>query len=626
MVFTFPNIRGRKAVALILFISALTRVAIFQTAPSDDVNRYLWEGKLYSQNISPYTYTADNEAYLPHRDQYWVDMNHKDNPTAYPPLAQHAFRLINGLGYTPISYKAVFLVIDLFLIAIILALLHHYKRPKRWALLYSLSPISLLSFAGEGHFDILMVLCLTFSTLALAKRWLIPCGIAVGLAISIKIMAIVAAPIILLKTGVKGISAAIITCIIPVALHFEDTIQMAKGLINFGANFRFNAPMNQFMVDVLHFSKDTGSKICILLFLISWGIGFWLCIKNKFWISLNFCFGGLIFFAPIVHFWYLSWLLPFIALRPSLPWLTLSLTTPIYFLVWNELENTGIWELPPWARILFWLPFIIAALMHLPRHLISLYHFITRPSLPERNLDEQTWSIVIPTLKIDNNLLELIDHLEQQNKHPNELVIVHSSQAPETTPLSEYFNIKVIQSKIGRGIQIKTGVEAATSDWCLILHADNRLLLDTFDNLKQAIKRNRDIVGGSLGQRFNRSALGLLLIESMNDFRASFLQTSFGDQNQFFHRKTVIDNNVLTDQPLMEDVEMSDRLRLHGDTLHIAHESTVSAEKWKKKTYWKRFFTIVGFYFQYRVLFYSADKRAELSKEFYKTYYQVKSS
>jgi len=110
----------------------------------------------------------------------------------------------------------------------------------------------------------------------------------------------------------------------------------------------------------------------------------------------------------------------------------------------------------------------------------------------------------------------------------------------------------------------------------------------------------------------------------MNDFRATLLNTSFGDQNQFFHRQTALDKHILTDQPLMEDVEMSDRLSQQGEILHLAHESTVSAEKWKKSNFWKRFFTIVGFYLKYRLLFFSREKRNHLSKDFYVTYYPQK--
>jgi len=621
MVFTFPKFCTVRSIVWIMTVATAARLAVFPTAPSDDVNRYLWEGKLYAQGISPYENVGSHESYLQHRDHYYDGMNHKDTPTAYPPFALHCFSLINKIGYSPTSYKIVFLLLDVMLIAVILALLSHYQRPLQWALIYALSPLSILSFAAEGHFDIVMVLFLMLSILAMAKKWIIPCGIAVGLAISVKIMAAVVAPIILLKTGMKGILAGFITCLIPVAIHYQDSLDMMLGLINFGSNFRFNGPANDFIVHAFGTSHDFAGSLCTLLFFVSWGIGFGLCVKNKFWSSINFCLGSLIFFSPIVHFWYLTWLLPFIALRPSLPWITMSVSMPLYFTVWSQLESNGYWGMPIWARILFWLPFIIACLMHLPRHTISLYHSLTAP-ISHRSADAPRWSIVIPTLNIDDRLKNLILALEKQDTLPQEVVIVCSSNSEEKNSiLSDNFDIKVIQSPVGRGIQIKAGIEATEKDWCLVLHGDNKLQLDTFTKLNAAILANPDIVGGSLGQRFDRSAPGLLLIEAMNDFRASLLQTSFGDQNQFFHTETAHRKGILTDQPLMEDIEMSDRLRLHGDTLHLAHESSVSAEKWKKKTYWSRFFTIVGFYAKYRALFYSAEKRANLSKRFYKKYY-----
>ena len=621
MVFTFPKLCPKQSIIWIMAIAAASRIAVFPTSASDDINRYLWEGKLYAQGVSPYTNVGSHESYVKYRDHYYEGMNHKGTPTAYPPLALHCFGLINKLGYSPTSYKFVFFLLDLLLIAVILALLRHYQRPIQWALLYALSPISILAFTAEAHFDVVMVLFLMLSILAMAKKWIIPCGIAVGLAISVKIMAAVAAPIILLKTGVKGIATGIITCLIPIVIHYQDSLDMMRGLYNFGSKFRFNGPANDFIVNTFGTTQDFAGTICTVLFFISWGIGFWLCVKNKFWASINFCLGGLIFFAPIIHFWYLTWLLPFIAIRPSLPWVTLSLTMPLYFTVWTQFEETANWGMPTWARIMFWLPFIIACVMHLPRHIISLYHSFTGP-ISHRAKETPSWSVVIPSLKIDERLKKLIHKLEQQTIVPDEVVIVCSTEMNEGAELkSESFSIKVIQAPMGRGIQIKTGVETVEKEWCLVLHADNDLQRNTFEKVNSAILANQDIVGGSLGQRFDRSAPGLLLIESMNDFRASLLQTSFGDQNQFFHTKTAVNNGVLTDQPLMEDIEMSDRLRLHGETLHLAHESTVSAEKWKKKTYWSRFFTIIGFYAKYRSLFYSAEKRAELSKNFYKKYY-----
>ena len=42
-----------------------TRLAVFPSAPSDDSNRYLWEGRLITEGISPYATTADDDRLAP---------------------------------------------------------------------------------------------------------------------------------------------------------------------------------------------------------------------------------------------------------------------------------------------------------------------------------------------------------------------------------------------------------------------------------------------------------------------------------------------------------------------------------------------------------------------------------
>ena len=107
----------------------------------------------------------------------------------------------------------------------------------------------------------------------------------------------------------------------------------------------------------------------------------------------------------------------------------------------------------------------------------------------------------------------------------------------------------------------------------------------------------------------------------MNEFRATLHHTSFGDQNQFLHRQTALDHDILTEQPLMEDVEISDRLNQLGDTLYLATEGSVSAQKWNTGNFGKRFLTIIEFCLKYRILFYSRKKRLALSQRFYRRYY-----
>jgi hypothetical protein len=75
--------------------------------------------------------------------------------------------------------------------------------------------------------------------------------------------------------------------------------------------------------------------------------------------GLFFAFGALLLLSPTVHFWYLSWVLVFLPLRPTLSWLVLSLTAGAYFVTYGVVAQTGHWRLPEWAVAVHWLPFFV---------------------------------------------------------------------------------------------------------------------------------------------------------------------------------------------------------------------------------------------------------------------------
>ena len=183
-------------------------------------------------------------------------------------------------------------------------------------------------------------------------------------------------------------------------------------------------------------------------------------------------------------------------------------------------------------------------------------------------------------------------------------------------------NIQSTKTELGRGGQIKAGVEIAQAEWVVVFHSDGVLSGHALSRLAESLQRNPTVIGGALGQRFTDSRAGLLLIEAMNEFRAALMQTSFGDQTQFFHRKTALDQGVLTQQPLMEDVEMSDRLNALGDTLYLGEEGKISARKWLTGHFWKRFFTVIEFCLRYRIFAYTREQRSTLSHQFYERYYR----
>ena len=98
-VFSFPTFRSRRALLLAIWVPAiLLRILLLPTAASDDVSRYLFEGKLVRLGINPYAQTADSASIAQHRDTQWEMMNHKDKSTAYPPLSQLIFASFPSCG------------------------------------------------------------------------------------------------------------------------------------------------------------------------------------------------------------------------------------------------------------------------------------------------------------------------------------------------------------------------------------------------------------------------------------------------------------------------------------------------------------------------------------------------
>lgn len=313
--------------------------------------------------------------------------------------------------------------------------------------------------------------------------------------------------------------------------------------------------------------------------------------------------------------------MPFIALSPRASWLSLSVTVGLYFLVWQQLEFTNTWVMPVYARWLFWLPFFA----------IGCWQILGRKRLFDTSVRHLTktntsLSIVIPTKNAGEGLAHALTSIPRELV--DEIIIVDAGSTDSSiASLPPEYNCRVIQSPAGRGLQIKTGVEQANSAWVLILHADAQLTPNSITQLRQHIITNPALVGGCLGQRFDSTGIGLLLVETLNEMRGLFARTSFGDQAQFLHRQTAIDHGVLTEQPLMEDVEISDRLRQLGQVSYLGSEVTVSAEKWRKHPFWQRFRLIVQYFFRYRLMLWKpAAQRKALAEQLVLEYYSSSNS
>lgn len=621
-VFLFPQFKGSRTVVLAIWIPAiLLRLLLLPTAVSDDVSRYLFEGKLVRAGVSPYAQTVDSERLTEYRDVQWEAINHKDKSTAYPPLAELAFAVIGGVSYQALAYKVVFVLADLLTLGAVLQLLRRRGLSLAFSGLYALNPIVLLAYAGEAHFDSLMVAALVWAVCAAEAgrtKWAVA---MVSVATGIKWITLPLIPFFAGKRLVVGGLIAVGVLLLPAVYFFESIESLLPALFDFGGTRSFNGLVYDCLLRGVGLSRSVCSGIVIVLFgtVILWR-WFWR-ERAPLDCHLRWILGALIMLSPTVHFWYLAWILPFVCLRPSLPWVTFSLTGGVYFCVWMNAD----WCLALWQQCLFWGPFVLACAYEVWSTRGRVIWPVTARSSQAKTL--RSVAVVIPALNVEAELPAALASVERQTVAVSEVVVVDAGSTDATVALaaSSALAVRVLSSVRGRGLQIAAGIEAAHADWVVVLHADAELAPDAIECLVRAVSHNVDVVGGALGQRFADGNPELLPIELLNDLRGVFTRTAFGDQVQFFHRTTALRFKLMPKQPLMEDVESSWRTRECGGFLFLGQPCLVSHQKWNPKEWLKRFRLVMRIVSKYRWARLHGRRQAEaLSEEQYAEYYSTR--
>lgn len=184
---------SRLTLWIIVVFAVLFNVILLPTKPtlSDDMFRYVWDGRVQAHGTSPYRYppNAPELIDLQRGDAVvWANINRKESVTVYPPGAQLAYALTwRIVGDSVTGFKAIFVLAELlgaWLLARLLRVLH---QPPERILIYLWSPLLIFEVAHAGHVDGLMLPLLILAFYARVTDHHRVLGIALGLATSIKL-------------------------------------------------------------------------------------------------------------------------------------------------------------------------------------------------------------------------------------------------------------------------------------------------------------------------------------------------------------------------------------------------------------------------------------------------------
>jgi rSAM/selenodomain-associated transferase 2 len=142
--------------------------------------------------------------------------------------------------------------------------------------------------------------------------------------------------------------------------------------------------------------------------------------------------------------------------------------------------------------------------------------------------------------------------------------------------------VRLLASPRGRARQMNAGARAAWGDILLFLHADTWLPEGGLGAVSAALDDAR-VVGGRFDVRFDSPRPVLRMIAFFMNLRSRASGISTGDQAIFVRREVFEMMGGYPDMPLMEDIELSRRLKRRGRLATLPSRVTTSARKWERE-------------------------------------------
>lgn len=228
-----PGARARRAVVVAAAVAGAIWLA---HAPpfSDDVYRYLLDGRLGAAGVNPYAYAPESPKVAELVSALPGAVNHPELPTIYPPVAQALFALAGLLGGGLIAWRLVcLLLVGVGVWAVSRAAPTVFGRSTAWAL--PTHPLVVLTAAGNGNVDIAALGLLGVALFGVARRvsgdageaaagGTALAGVGLGLAAGVKLFPIGFAAAWLGRSGLTGAVrvgvvalAVLAACYLPVA-------------------------------------------------------------------------------------------------------------------------------------------------------------------------------------------------------------------------------------------------------------------------------------------------------------------------------------------------------------------------------------------------------------------------
>jgi rSAM/selenodomain-associated transferase 2 len=187
----------------------------------------------------------------------------------------------------------------------------------------------------------------------------------------------------------------------------------------------------------------------------------------------------------------------------------------------------------------------------------------------------------VPVLDEEAAVATTLQSLSALRARGAEVIVVDGGSRDRTAALARPLCDRLVVAPRGRAAQMNAGAGAARGDVLLFLHADTRLPADADRLILDGLAAS-----GRAWGRFDVRIEGrhplFPLIAAMMNLRSRLTGIATGDQAMFVERSAFAATGGFPDIALMEDIELSRRLKRLGRPSCLRARVTTSGRRWEK--------------------------------------------
>jgi len=379
---------SRVALVATFMLGAVMLAILIFTPPklSDDMYRYVWDGRVQAQGISPYLYSPDSPELRSLRDRtIWTSINRKSAITVYPPLTELLFAILWKILPDKVRWFQLVMASGALLGGVILYfLLKTIKIPTSRLVIYLWSPLLIYEAAHSAHLEGLLMPLLIAAWWARWKKADGISGLLLGMATAIKLYPAVLFPALWRPRHRQARwSFPLVFFSVLGGSYVPYIITSGSKVIGFLPQYLrelFNQPPHVRLIHSIfkQLELDWRSAMVVLSFIVLASLGLWILARqarpeDAFLRRSAWLIGAFSLLSHNLFSWYMLWLLPLVAIflfrpgeQPLNAWtgwwlfcgsIALSYT---FFLDWKEIT----WAI--WAQ---YLPLYLLLCMHIINYL-----------------------------------------------------------------------------------------------------------------------------------------------------------------------------------------------------------------------------------------------------------------